>query len=56
MVRGEKMIGDLIIMFKRLFKQNITCRHNYVFRSGRSIAPDYSICEKCGKFEPLFIK
>ena len=41
------MIGDLILLIKRLWKQN-TCIHKYkVLHCG----PDYHYlwCEKCGK-------
>ena len=50
------MIGDFIIMFRRLYKQHVTCRHEYKRKWGHDIVADYWQCIKCDKTEGILIK
>jgi hypothetical protein len=47
------MIGDLIILIKRIVKQNVFCIHDYKpDRIGIITGLSSSrVCSKCGKFE-----
>lgn len=47
------MIGDLIIWFKTMWKQQVVCVHDYrIDRIGYITGlSNKRICTKCGKFE-----
>jgi hypothetical protein len=45
------MIGDIVILIKRLIKQHITCRHNYKWQWGRDVVSNYRQCIRCEKLE-----
>jgi len=50
------MIGDVILMVRRLWRQHITCRHNYKVQWGHDIVADYYVCSKCDKLQGFIIK
>lgn len=44
------MIGDLRLLIARLFKQHVTCKHDYKHAQMKAYPFDlYLECKKCGK-------
>ena len=48
-VGGIIMIGDIILFVKKWWKQNITCRHEYVHKELGRI--NFDECRKCGRIK-----
>ena len=43
------MIGDIILFLKTWWKQNVTCRHKYVYKEYGRI--NFEECQKCGRIK-----
>ena len=48
-IGGIIMIGDIILFVKKWWKQNITCRHEYVHKELGRI--NFDECRKCGRIK-----
>ena len=47
------MVGDFVLLMRELFRQHITCKHNYRSFYGRGYDGsrfDHLECKKCGKW------
>jgi len=42
------MLGDIIIFIKNWMKENIFCRHKYIYKEINPYTA-YWVCEKCGR-------
>lgn len=45
------MVGDFIIWFKRIWKQQVTCRHDYNLKGTKVLCTVWTWykCSKCGR-------
>ena len=43
------MIGDIILFLKTWWKQNVTCRHKYIYKEYGRI--NFEECQKCGRIK-----
>lgn len=45
------MVGDFIIWFKRVWKQQVTCRHEYKLKGSKILCNFHTWyeCDKCDK-------